>query len=512
MLVRRVGAAVLVLAVFVCASWAVVLPISSGELSITVLHTNDTHGHLLPFSYPETFEPSSPLALLPVRRDVGGIARRAAVARRIKAQMPGHVLLVDAGDFCDGTPFSTEYKGEADLEAMNAAGYDVVCPGNHEFNNSSQQVRKFASVARFPIVCANVKDSSSGRLIFRPYVIRRVGPVRVAVVGLLTEDARSYPAARDGLSVDSPLTVARRLVPRVRAEADLVVALTHLGIEQDKQLAISVPGIDVIVGGHSHTLLRTPAVMRPTGSAAARRPTIVTQDFEWGAMLGRLDLRLARNGTGGWRVARHSGKGIVITKSTQPDPRTSRVVERFWRPIRPKYGRVVGRAVRDFTQKGQDHAEYNLVADAVRESTGVQVALENVGGVRAPLVRGAITFGDVVTMDPFNNTIVTFTLSGRELQQVLERYRPAVSGIRYKVVAGHLEWAAIGGRPVRPEQDYTAAANSFFARSELLSVARDRKDTGISRLDAILRYIQRRQTIAPSYDGRRIVRRMEDEF
>lgn len=499
--------------VLLCGSVSWVQASQDNECRLTILHTNDTHGHLLPFSYPETYAPGSPLGRLPVRHDIGGIARRATLANSIRREPGRQVLLVDAGDLCDGTPFSTEYHGESDVAAVNAAGYDVGCPGNHEFNNSVEQVRKLISLAKFNYVCANVTETASGKRPFPAYVIRRMGPVRVALFGLLTVEAQAYPAGREGLTVGDPIEAARQLVPILRRQADIVVAVTHLGLDVDRLLAVSVDGIDVIVGGHSHSYLRGPLLM---GQAPGPEPervngTIIAQNFEWGALLGRLDLQLARTSSGRWIVQRYGGKGIPVTSALREDPATSAAVAAYWRPISARFGRRIGTALDDFTHKGPDRAEYNLVADAVRARTGVDIVVENIGGVRAPLVRGPVTYADIVTMEPFSNRIVTMTLTGAHIRQLLAQRRPAVSGMRYVFDGGRVTEATVAGKPLDDAMAYSVATNSFFARDPLFDQAKDRVETADTRLGAIISYVEGKGSVRPSYDGRRVIRGVVDD-
>jgi 2',3'-cyclic-nucleotide 2'-phosphodiesterase (5'-nucleotidase family) len=477
------------------------------SVQLTILHTNDTHGHLLPFNYPETYDADSVLARLPARRDIGGIARRATLAARIRKEPGRHVLLLDAGDVCDGTPFSTEYRGEADVAAMNAAGYDAACPGNHEFNNTLSQVKKLVALARYPIVCANVRATSGVQSVFAPYVVKRAGPLRIAIFGLATTDSRTYPAVREGLTVDSPIETARKLLPELRRKADLVVGLTHLGADEDRELALRVDGIDAVIGGHSHTYLAAPMFIgrTPGPEPLSVNGTVIAHDFEWGAMLGRLNLTATRGAGGRWAISRYSGTGIGVTSALKAHPGTAAAVARYWDPIRAKYARKVGVATADFAQKGPDSAEYNLVADAVRAYTRSDVGMENLGGVRAPLTKGAITYGDLVTLDPFGNTIVTMRLTGSQLLKVLAARRPAVSGLRYHVRGGDVVSATVADQPIDGSRTYDVVTNSYFARDALLTDATDRKDTGKARLDVVMEYIQAAGRVTPAYDRRRVV-------
>ena len=267
------------------------------EVHLTILHTNDTHGHLLPYSYPDTYDPSAahrPAEIAPQHRRRGPPA---TLVNRVRQEKDHATLLIDAGDICDGTPFSTEYHGDADMAVMNALGYDVACPGNHEYSNALPQVRKLIAAAKFPLVSANSTVKADGQLLYQPYVIKNIGGAKIAFLGLLTYDARTYNAAKNDLVMEEPIETAKRLVPELRKQADLVIAVTHIGVDEDIKLAAIVPGIDVIVGGHSHTLLPEPLLVPHPFDVSAHsvRGTVIVQDFQWAGTLGRLDLTLHRD-------------------------------------------------------------------------------------------------------------------------------------------------------------------------------------------------------------------------
>ncbi|MGD0308429.1 MAG: metallophosphoesterase, partial [Acidobacteriota bacterium] len=172
------------------------------QVSLTILHTNDTHSHLLPFSYPDVEPAGSDIAALKVRQNIGGIARRATLVKHLRDDLEPRgttVWLVDAGDFFDGTPFSTEYHGKADAEAMNAAGYTFGTLGNHEFNIPLATLREVIAMFKFPILCANVTENATGKLLLPASEIRSLGPLKIGVFGLVTREASSYPAAKDQL-------------------------------------------------------------------------------------------------------------------------------------------------------------------------------------------------------------------------------------------------------------------------------------------------------------------------
>jgi 2',3'-cyclic-nucleotide 2'-phosphodiesterase (5'-nucleotidase family) len=144
-----------------------------------------------------------------------------------------------------------------------------------------------------------------------------------------------------------------------------------------------------------------------------------------------------------------------------------------------------------------------LVDDALRETYGADFAFGNLAGVRAPLLRGPITRGDLVTLDPFTNTVVTFTMTGREILSVLKRYSPTVSGIRYRMRDGELEEVTIGGNPVDESRTFKGVTNSYFSGTRLRGMKV--QDTGRVRLDVLIEYIRKKGTVQPAYDGRRVI-------
>jgi 2',3'-cyclic-nucleotide 2'-phosphodiesterase (5'-nucleotidase family) len=490
-------------------------PGSTGAATVarlTILHSNDTHGHLLPFSYPEGGAGNPTLAALPERSDIGGIARRATMVKQVKAECAkdGSVVrLIDAGDFCDGTPFSTENHGEADIAAMNACGYDYGTFGNHEYNQPLAQVRKLRGMAKESVLCANMVWKSTGKPLLNPFALDRIGPLTVGFFGLTTEEAGTYPGARDSLLVRPPIETAKAMVDTLRRlGADAIILVSHCGNDIDDALAAQVPDICAIVGGHSHSRLPSGQYFAqlPSGKTDSLR-TMVVQAHQWGGELGRLDLEFRQGAFGKWTMVGHRERLLPITKAVTPDPAVAAVVDRFWAPIAEKYGRIIGTATDDFSSRGPDRAEYNLMADAIRETFGTDIEMENMGGVRAPLMKGEIKLDNLVNLDPFSNTVVTYKITGSQIRSILLNHKPAVSGIRYHIANGVLAEATVNGQPLEDGREYTGTSNSYFAGQTLKSAGITWVDTGEPRLDVLVKYIETKKEITPSYDGRRVVGR-----
>jgi 2',3'-cyclic-nucleotide 2'-phosphodiesterase (5'-nucleotidase family) len=497
---------------FVVFSLMLVLLLSSRvwaqPVSLTLFHSNDTHGHLLPFSYPSVISPGSELAALKARRDIGGIARRATLVQRLRKELEGRgttVWLVDAGDFCDGTPFSTEYHGEADIAAMNAAGYDYSTLGNHEFNNSLATLKQLISQFRYPLLCANAVETATGKPLTQVSVIREVGGLKIGIFGLVTRETNGCQACKEGVTIAGEIETARRMVNALRPQADIIIALSHCGEEMDEQMAAAVPALDVIVGGHSHSRLPFGQFVSRSDELKAKEVngTVIVQAHQWGGELGRLDLLFAKDEQGVWHVDRYRERLIPVTPDIPEDKAVAAVVERYWKPIAGRYAEVIGMAAGDFSDRGDDMAEYNLVADSIREAMGTDIEFENLGGVRAPLVKGNITLADIVDMDPFNNKVMTFKITGRQLKEILIKSQPAVSGLRYRLENGELRETTVGGQPVDDHRVYTGAANSHFSEKDLKGI--EVASSGKTRRDVLVEQIRKKGTVKPAYDGRRVV-------
>ena len=476
-------------------------------VSLTILHTNDTHSHLLPFSYPASVRESETRELK-TRAHIGGIARRTELIKKMRAELEQNgttVLVMDAGDFSDGTPFSIEYKGEADVAAMNAAGYMLGTLGNHEFNYSLAQLHKLISLFKFPIICANAMDSRTGAPLTEEYRIFQAGPVKIGVFGLITAATSGYPAAREGIKITGELTAARRMTQTLSGLADIVILLSHCGEEKDSEIAAKVPGIAAIVGGHSHSRLPLGKMVWNAQNGRARKSegTILVQAHQWGGELGRLDMEIEKDAGGAWRVVNHRASLIPITSDMAEDSTTAAVVEQYWKPIAAKYTQVIGLASADFTDRGNDLPAYNLMADALRETYKTDFSLENMGGVRAPLLAGDITAADLAAMDPFDNTVIIFSIRGSRLRGILQSQRPAVSGIKYIIEKNTMVSAIIDDKPLEDGKTYSGVTNSYFARIILKGIKT--RDTGRQRLDVLTEYIQK-GAVSPVYDSRRVIK------
>lgn len=296
-------------------------------LKLTLITTNDLHANLVPFDHTRK-TPDGGVKY----KDVGGAARRATFINRTRAESPGTVLLLDSGDTTFGkNPLAKAFHGAPDVDVLNAMGLIAMEPGNHDFQWPSVDTLRNIRSSNFPWICANLVDEKTGKLLLTPYIIREYGGVRVAFFGLITSmvDNDLYIAARElGLHSVNPIETASKLVPEMRRSADVVICLSHLGVDLDQKLAKNVPGIDVILGGHSHTELPQPILVpvgTPTATSLGAVP--IVQAWMWGIEIGKTDVIFRRDATtGAYSLMSCKGELVPIDNTLPDDPTIAQII------------------------------------------------------------------------------------------------------------------------------------------------------------------------------------------
>ena len=275
-------------------AWSISAPllrVAADEKLITILHTNDTHSQIDPLPANDGQYP-----------DMGGVARRATLVKRVRKENP-NTLMIDAGDVFQGTPYFNFYKGEVEYKSMSLIGYDVVTLGNHDFDNGVDALAAAMKFANFDFVSCNY-DVSATPLASRvkPYVVRVIRGVRIGLFGMgVSPDNLITPENFKGVKYNDPVKAAREVVKilRGRERCALVVGMSHLGYYStpragavgDSQVAAQVDGIDFIASGHTHTFMKQPVVIKtPSGG-----DTIIFQVGRSGIYVGRVDFKI-RNG------------------------------------------------------------------------------------------------------------------------------------------------------------------------------------------------------------------------
>ena len=480
-------------------------------ITITFLHTNDLHAHVMPTTIKG--------------KSYGGYARLATLVRRAREKDP-NVVLLNAGDTFQGTLYFNTYQGLADGAMLTAMGVQAGTVGNHEFDQGPDVLATYASAVGWPLVAANLDLQREPRLRGKiaKYVVLRVGGQKVGVVGADTPDTPN-------ISSPGPNVDFRDVVPTVQAavdeltamKVDKVVVVTHIGYSEDQAMVARLRDVDLVVGGHSHTPLGTPDLPGWEKSNGSY-PTLVkdlkgvevpiVQAYEWGKVLGNIQIEFDGKG----RVKRiKEAKAIVVDDSVPEDTRIRAMAQAFERPILALQNAPVGETRTAIAREanGGESVMADLMADAMFAQTraaGAVVAFVNQGGVRSGLEPGPITYGNAVSVMPFNNTLTLLDVTGAELLAGLRQglgtggqLTPS-AGTSY-VATGNELAVSVAGVPLDPAKTYRIALLTFSANGgDSLFAFRDAKgrriDTGFLDIDAFTAYLRSHSPLDLKPDGR----------
>jgi 2',3'-cyclic-nucleotide 2'-phosphodiesterase (5'-nucleotidase family) len=384
----------------------------SGNFHLTILHTNDLHSH------DESFTERG--------HEMGGLARIGHLIRTFKKEQPDAVV-VDAGDIFQGTPLYTKYHGEVEVHLLNMCGYDIFTIGNHEFDDGPVNLAHQLEKAKFKVINCNMDCSKVPELaaLISPYVAKEINGQKVAFIGAVTPDLNSVALRTGGVTIkatgDDWMKPIEEQIAAVKAQGiNKIVLVTHIGVELDRELGKN-PDIDVIIGGHSHTRLDQ-AIVVPHADGSS---CTIVQTGCFSRALGKLELTF-------------NDKGEVITSDTNyklnntnenvpQDPDIKAYVDEMVKPLLPLRHMILGTAEGDFDNffrsMPNDSPLGDLITDALAEegkAYGVQLALENRGGIRGRIDAGPISMEKVEEILPFDNKVVLSTVTGDCLLQNLE--------------------------------------------------------------------------------------------
>ncbi len=418
------------------------------DYKLTILHNNDWHSRIESIN---KYDSTCSAEEEGKNECFGGAARlKAAVDNRRNALKGQNVLLLNAGDNFQGSLFYTTYKGAAEAEFMNLMKFDAMTIGNHEFDDGEDGLAAFIGKADFPIVSANVRADvkSSIKDKIKPYLIKEVGGQKIAIIGAVTNDTAELASPGPNIGIDDDVKAITSAVAEVTKQGvDKVIALTHVGYPRDIAAIAKIPGVDVVVGGHSHTLLSN------TDSAAeGPYPTFVenpggysvpvVQARSYGKYLGEIAVTFDDKG----KPVSAKGDPILVDSSIKPDEAVLARVKELSKPIEELKAKVISSTVgpieggREVCRVGECTMG-NLVADAMLDRVkgqGIAIAIANGGGLRASIDAGDVTMGEVLTVLPFQNTLSTFQLKGADVKAALENGVSQVTegGGRFPQVAG----------------------------------------------------------------------------
>ena len=428
-------------------------------IKIRVYHTNDVHGWIMP--RPDKFQTT---------RMIGGAAALASLI----SKETGPKLVLDGGDWWQGTPEGSLTKGEAVADVFNAIGYDAIVIGNHEYDDGQAPLRSLIARMKMPVLSANT-FGADGKLApwVRPWIVKEVAGVKIGVFGLTTSKMRSlaFPKNIEGLEFRREVDAARDAVKALRKQgATVIIALTHIGLEGENQkfegdrtLAREVPGIDLIVGGHSHTFLNR-AVRGDNG-------TLIVQAGSYLVKAGRAELLIDPESK---KVTGSSDELIELWPDrVGEDPGVKAIVAKYQEAVGKVFETVIATAPAAMGREAdRENALGDWMADCYRESMGADTALQNGGGIRAELPAGPVTVRSIFNVMPFDNALVKLSMKGADLRAVFDHgvgvgkiaqvsgadivyYRPRSAGERVASIS-------VGGAPLDESKVYSIATLDFL--------------------------------------------------
>ncbi|MDY7076085.1 MAG: bifunctional metallophosphatase/5'-nucleotidase [Chloroflexota bacterium] len=499
-------------------------------ITITILHTNDFHGHVDEWeSWGNVY---------------GGSARIATKINEIR-DAQDNVLVLDAGDQFQGTLFYSLFKADIVTVTMNALGYDAMAVGNHEFDDGPSELARLIDGVNFPVLSANIDASAEPDLAgkIEPSTVITLSGEPIGIVGLTTPDAENISSPGPNVTFSDTVTSLQAEVDALTTQGiDKIIALTHLGYDEDLVLAAAVTGVDVIVGGHSHTYLYTPpddaAGPYPTViNAPDGNPVLIVTANCWGRYLGHLDVTFDTTGT----VSSYAGNPILMSDTITPDAGVEAIVATYRPQVEELMNTIVGTSTVEMPLSVSDRRICrmgecllgNLVTDAMLWKINsvapeqYQMAIQNGGGLRAPIDAGPISAGEIMELLPFGNAIATFEITGTYIIEALEngvsRFPPTLDG-RFPQVAGmRYTWnpnMPAGSRivavevlsgtsyvPLNETAIYRVVTNDFMrgggdGYTVFSDFAIDPYDFGPALDEALMDYVTEFSPVSPTIEGR----------
>lgn len=520
---------------------ASVVALSAGaalaEYQLNILHINDLHSRIEPINKSDS---TCSAADAEKKECFGGIARvKGAIdARRAELGPNANILVLDAGDQFQGSLFYTQYKSGPVAEFMNGIGFDAMAIGNHEFDDGPAELLKLINAVKFPIISGNTKiaDGSELKDKFKGYVVKEMGGQKVGVVSVLATDTGETSSPGDKVSFEDEVTYLKGAVKELQDQGvNKIVLLSHVGYVRDQEIAREVDGIDVIVGGHSHTLLSS-----TDPKAAGPYPTLVKNPsgvdvpvvtaYAYSKYLGDLSVTFDDNGV----VKSATGAPKLLDAAVAQDEGFNKRVAELAAPLEEMKKKEIGvsEAAIDGSRevcRVKECSMGNLVADALLDRVkdqGITIAIQNGGGLRASIDAGPVTMGEVLTVLPFQNSIATFQIKGADLQAALENGTSQIeegagrfvqaSGLKYTFDRSKPAGSRIVSVEVKegdnfvkldPEKTYGVVTNNYTRTGgdgfkTFATNAINPYDFGPSLEDAVAAYIGAHSPYKPYTDGR----------
>ena len=468
-----------------------VLPLGATE--ITILHFNDFHGHV---------------AVNPTKSGpMGGAARIAGyldAVRKENREKGRDTFVLFGGDIFTGTPISSVFNGEVDMETIDRLQVTVAVVGNHEFDFGLPRLLALHRKAGFPLISSNIFNRATGQLEFGgPQTLKTSDGTRIAVIGLTTPftPVQTYPEKVKLLEFADPVATTRQTLKTILPQSDVQIVLSHMEDKLDRQILKQIPEVDLLIGGHDHH-----SPQDPYCESIKKRLHCETPPYA--NYVGRIDLKIEAG-----KVTVAKAERVAMNDAIVPQKQMQSWVARYEKIVDQRFSKVIARAATDLRhdRKGESPLG-SLVTDALRDFTKAQVALLNSGSIRGSLMAGPITLKDMETILPFRDSLWVIELTGKELEEVFrhsyKRGEGAVMQVSGLEVRGSKTKPRLyyQGKKILLSDRFEVCSNSFLsAGGDGYKVLQDKKV--IRYYDAILKdaaiaYFQKIKTVSTPKPGR----------
>ena len=370
---------------------------------LTLLHSNDLHGDFTAENVDEKL--------------TGGVSMLSGYVNKVRREKPNTIYAI-AGDMFRGSVIDSEYRGISTIEIMNTISPDVVTIGNHETDYGVAHLLFLEKCAKFPIINANLYIKSNYARLFQSHIVLNVDGMKILFIGIITEQVMKSTQSEAVIGSFIDVHDAVREVGRIcnaynATDIDLTVLLTHIGFEEDKQLAAMLDpawGVDIIVGGHSHTFIDKPAVVNNI---------VVVQAGTGTDLIGRFDIVIDTDENS---IESYTWQTVPVNTDNCPvDPAIEKLLSGYKQQTDKKYGRVITRMRRKLTHpsRTQETELGGLVADALAESLGVDIVMLGSGAIRTPDLGPLVTYKNLVECMPYDNAMYLVHVTGNQLKQMI---------------------------------------------------------------------------------------------
>jgi len=409
-------------------------------VDIVLLHINDTHGNL-------SATPDS----IKQKENIGSMPRLAKVLRELQQENIGHVLTLHAGDlFSRGEPVTIQTGGGIMIDILEKLNVDAFVPGNGEYYFGIQNLMKQTERVSDKILTANIKLRETGELFCKPNKVIKIKGIRIGIVGLGYFNPL-HPSAKN-LLFENPVKTGNEQAKALRDNVDLLVALTHIGHRWDIQLAKQVPEFDIIIGGHSHTVLRQP-VLVPREQEGGN--VVILQAGDYWRFVGKAMVRMEKKNDH-FIPKSVTAELLDIDEADEPDPEMAAFLENARKP----FEEIIAQVSYEYDKK----SIFQLIHNAVTDSVPADIVIMDNGIVQAELAKGPVTLGDIYRIHPWRNEILKVSIMGKELESILPKVVESKKVVITGITADHMmddKHFFINGEKINPDREYVIAVNDF---------------------------------------------------